>query len=638
MFVHRGPAVVRLVRRSAHRSAVEPVRQPAPRPARGSLIAAFAVAIAAFLLVVAGGCGGGDSSSPPVDTTAPSRVTNLAVTAVTDSSVTLGWTAPGDDGGTGTAQTYQVRRSGTSISEANWATATAISGAPAPKTAGSAESFVVAGLAAGNVYHFALKALDEAGNASPLSNVASDTTSGGTPPVRPVLAVTPGSLDFGDSQTMLSLTITNAGTGTLGWAIESDRAWLVAQPSIGSTTTEADVVTVTAFRGGLPAGEHAGTLTITPNPGEPRAIPVTMTVSAPPALVLSTQALDFGITEGTMTVSIENGGSGVLEWAITDDHRGWATVSPATGATTTETDEVAVTVSRAGLSPGAWTAELTVTPSFGAAQTIVLQMSVAEDGVRFVPIQLGSIVRGRPADEPGRDDDEAPREGTLTREIEIGVAEVTQADWQAVMGWNESGFPGPARPVEQITWLDAVAYCNARSAHEGRTAAYTLSGATYEGNHITFANVAWNESADGYRLPTEAEWEYACRAGTGTAFCNGGITLLECFPTDPNLDLVGWFCGNALGSSHEVGAKAANGWGLRDMHGNVAEWCWDWYANYPAGPETDPAGPATGTHRVRRGGTWNTDAKQCRSANRGWNVGPGGRANDTGLRVVRGVR
>lgn len=634
MFFDADPAVDR----SAHCSAIHRLRDTLRSRAWGSVSAASIVTVAVLLLALAGGCGGGDSSSPPVDTTAPSRVTNLAVTAVSDSSITLGWTAPGDDGGTGTAQTYQVRRAGTSISEANWATATTISGAPAPKTAGSAESFVVAGLAAGNVYHFALKALDDAGNASPLSNVASDTTSGGTPPVRPVLAVTPGSLDFGDTQTTLSLTITNAGTGTLGWSIESNRAWLVVQPSIGSTTTEADIVTVTVFRGGLPAGEYTGTLTITPNPGEPRTIPVTMTVSAPPALVLSTQALDFGTAGSTMTFAIENGGSGALEWTITDDHRGWASVTPATGTTTTETDEVTVSVSRAGLSPGAWTAELTVTPSFGTAQTIVLQMGVVDDGVRFITIQPGSFTMGSPADEPGRDDDETQREVTLTHEIQVGVAEVTQADWQAVMGWNESGFPGPTLPVEEITWLDAVAYCNARSEREGRTPAYTLSGATYEGNHITFANVTWNPSADGYRLPTEAEWEYVCRAGTETALCNGGISHLACIPPDPNLDLVGWYCGNAFGSTREPGGKGANAWGLVDMHGNLAEWCWDWYANYPAGPETDPTGPATGTHRVRRGGGWNADAEQCRSANRGWNVGPGGRANDTGLRVVRGVR
>jgi formylglycine-generating enzyme required for sulfatase activity len=173
-----------------------------------------------------------------------------------------------------------------------------------------------------------------------------------------------------------------------------------------------------------------------------------------------------------------------------------------------------------------------------------------------------------------------------------------------------------------------------RSTGEGLTAAYTITGATYSGNHITSATVTWNQAANGYRLLTEAEWEYACRATSTTAFCNGAITNINCSPMDPNLDQVGWYCGNALGTSHDVGGKPANAWGLKDVHGNVWEWCWDWFANYPTGPLTDPTGPASGSARVLRGGSWGDGARNCRSAYRDFS-NPGGMGSSIGLRLSR---
>ncbi len=601
----------------------------------GSLIHDSVVAVCAVLLLAfVAGCGGDDGSSPPVDTTPPSRVTNLAVTAVTDSSATLGWSAPGDDGTTGTAQAYQIRWSSTNVSEANWASATQVPNPPTPKAAGSAESYTVRGLAPRTLCYFALKAVDEAGNASLLSNVASDTTSGGTPPVRPELAVSPAQLDFGEEENTLRLNITNAGTGILNWTVTDDQPWMIVQPTIGSTTSETDEVTVTVYRGGQSVGTHAGTVTVTPNPGEAFEVPVTMSVAVPPVLVLSTHDLDFGSTETAQTFTISNGGAGTLTWTITDE-RAWLSASPTDGSTSTDTTEVTVTISRAGLSTGHYMATLIVTPLTGAPQEVAVQMSVVDGGGGFVLVEPGTFTMGSPADEPGRGSDEAPREVTLTKAIHVAIQEVTQADWEAMTGWNDSDFEGVSRPVEQVTWFDALRYCNQRSASDGYTPAYTIENATYEGHHITYADVAWNQGADGYRLPTEAEWEYACRAGTTTAFGNGTIVHVECSPLDPNLDLLGWYCGNALSSTHEVGGKATNAWGLQDMHGNVWEWCWDWYGNYPATPETDPIGPTTGTHRVRRGGGCFAEAAQCRSANRGYNAGPTGRSRDLGLRLVR---
>jgi formylglycine-generating enzyme required for sulfatase activity len=254
----------------------------------------------------------------------------------------------------------------------------------------------------------------------------------------------------------------------------------------------------------------------------------------------------------------------------------------------------------------------------------------------MVLVRAGTFTMGSPTSEPGRDPDEAQHQVTLTKAIYVSTHEVTQSEWQAVMGWNESYFRGASWPVELVTWYDAVSYCNQQSTSEGYTPAYAVTGATYSGNHITSATVTWNQAASGYRLLTEAEWEYSCRATSTSAFCNGGITVTEdiCTPLDANLDQVGWYCGNASSTTHDVGGKTANAWGLKDMHGNVWEWCWDWYDTYPTGPVADPAGPASGSYRVGRGGCRNCFARTCRSAFRA-TANPGGGSNNLGLRLSR---
>jgi formylglycine-generating enzyme required for sulfatase activity len=255
-------------------------------------------------------------------------------------------------------------------------------------------------------------------------------------------------------------------------------------------------------------------------------------------------------------------------------------------------------------------------------------------GMVFVP--AGTFIMGSPLDEPGRYTNETQHQVTLTRTIYVSALEVTQSEWQAVMGWNDSAFPGASCPVETVNWYDAVSYCNQRSTSEGLTPAYALADVVYAGHHISSATVTWNQSANGYRLLTESEWEYSCRATSTTAFCNGGITYLGCMPLDPILDQVGWYCGNANDTTHNVGGKNANAWGLKDLHGNVMEWCWDWYDVYPTGPVTDPTGPEVpfwGT-RICRGGQWETNAKDCRSAVRP-NYGPGSDDWNRGLRLCR---
>ena len=207
---------------------------------------------------------------------------------------------------------------------------------------------------------------------------------------------------------------------------------------------------------------------------------------------------------------------------------------------------------------------------------------------------------------------------TITRAFLMSRTEVTQAQWKAVMGANPSAFKGDSLPVENVSWYDAAAYCNRLSRKEGLDTCYTWSGTDY----------SCDFTANGYRLPTEAEWEYACRAGTRTDYHTGN--------GDWALDLAGWHVGNSGRETHPVGSKQPNAFGLYDMHGNVLEWCWDWYSSnyYTSNPATDPRGPATGSVRVLRGGMWAIGASNCRSAYRDCDP-PVFRYNYCGFRVAR---
>jgi len=229
-------------------------------------------------------------------------------------------------------------------------------------------------------------------------------------------------------------------------------------------------------------------------------------------------------------------------------------------------------------------------------------------GMKFVLIPEGTFMMGSPSDEPGRWNNERQHRVTLSKGFYIQTTEVTQGQWRSIMGSNPSHFKscGDNCPAEQFSWNDCQDFIRRLNQKEG---------------------------TNKYRLPTEAEWEYACRAESTTAFANGGITELKC-AYDPNLDAMGWYCGNSGGKTHPVGQKKPNAWGLYDMHGNVWEWCQDRYEkNYPTGHVTDPKGPSSGTGRVLRGGSWDYSARYCRSALRGWGR-PGYRAY-MGFRVAR---
>jgi formylglycine-generating enzyme required for sulfatase activity len=196
---------------------------------------------------------------------------------------------------------------------------------------------------------------------------------------------------------------------------------------------------------------------------------------------------------------------------------------------------------------------------------------------------------------------------TISRGFLMSKYEVTQAQYKGVVGTNPSQFKGDNNPVETVSWDDAVAYC--AKLTEKEKAAGRLPGG-YE-----------------YRLPTEAEWEYACRAGTTTRFSYGD---------DPEHDQLGeyaWYNSNSSNTPHPVGQKKPNGWGLYDMHGNIWEWCHDWYGDYPGGSVTDPQGAATGSYRMGCGGGWNNVASFCLSAGRDLSA-PGYRSAYLGFRPV----
>lgn len=254
----------------------------------------------------------------------------------------------------------------------------------------------------------------------------------------------------------------------------------------------------------------------------------------------------------------------------------------------------------------------------------------------FVLINGGTFEMGSPESEDWRSTDETQHSVTVS-DFYMSIYEVTQEEYTSVMGANPSTFSGNNLPVENMTWYDAVAFCNAKSEAEGLIPAYTIDG----------ENVTWDRSANGYRLPTEAEWEYACRAGTTTPFNT------ENSPSADEVNYYGHYPyeieGNYFSQGNletqpgiyrettvEVGSFLPNNFGLYDMHGNVSEWCWDIYGTYDTNAVTNPTGAVTGNLRVTRGGGWNDFAKNMRSAYRATTTADGSSYN-LGIRLVRGI-
>ena len=258
-------------------------------------------------------------------------------------------------------------------------------------------------------------------------------------------------------------------------------------------------------------------------------------------------------------------------------------------------------------------------------------------GSDLVFIKGGTFTMGSPTAEAWREKDEVQHRVTVS-DFYMGKYEVSQQDYRELMGSNPINFRGDTLPVENVSWFDAVQYCNARSHKEGLVPAYTVNG----------ENVNWNRNASGYRLPTEAEWEYACRAGTTTPFNTGSYISTKqanYYGTYPYMIETHYFSQDELETppgeyrqrTVSIGSFSSNRWGLFDMHGNVWEWCWDWYGSYAIGAQTNPAGASSGTYRINRGGGWNDFGKHLRSAYRAASP-PDTRMFNLGFRLVRNAQ
>ncbi len=259
-----------------------------------------------------------------------------------------------------------------------------------------------------------------------------------------------------------------------------------------------------------------------------------------------------------------------------------------------ESNEPQLTPTRAGPPP----------PATGTANGGITNLA------GFVWLPPGAVLMGSPPEEAGRDPDEGPQTRVvIPHGFWMGRHEVTQGEYQAVLATNPSNSPGdPRRPVERVNWYEALEYCATLTARERARGGLPLGYA--------------------FRLPTEAEWEYACRAGSTTAFCFGQDTTGTVLPD------FAWFTRNSDAASHPVETRKPNAWGLCDMHGNVWEWCLDrWDGTLPGGSITNVARRAAGPLRTARGGSWLYDSRACRSANRD-DYDPSNRCSDLGFRVV----
>lgn len=256
-----------------------------------------------------------------------------------------------------------------------------------------------------------------------------------------------------------------------------------------------------------------------------------------------------------------------------------------------------------------------------AGMPIKQVVSVKDLRPTMMVLPAGKFQMGSPEDDQTVIREYPRHEVELTQRLGISETEVTQAQYLAVMKKNPSHFRDrdgwENRPVEQVSWFDAIEYCNQLSVMEGKEPCYLVQG----------KRVEWPKglACPGYRLPTEAEWEYAARADEGTEYAGSH-----------KAEEVAWFGENEVrGSTHEVKGKKPNQWGLYDLSGNVEEWVWDLYNEYQSGPETNPVGPLLdGPFRMLRGGSWNTLARSVRAAHRSM-FSPEGHYQGVGFRLAR---
>ncbi|MDR2094854.1 MAG: Ig-like domain-containing protein [Treponema sp.] len=443
----------------------------------------------------------------------------------------------------------------------------------------------------------------------------------------------------GVSLNKTTLSVAVGGTETLNATVAPADA---ANKNV--TWTSSDPAKATVSGSGVVTGVAEGTTTITVTTVD-GGYTATCTITVTPpvdvtgvSLNKTTLSVYVGDTETlTATITPANATNKAVSW--TSDNEGVATVSAAGVVKGVAEGTATITVTTAD---GGYTATCAVTvtiPSAGALSTRTLSgISVP---FRYVP--AGSFQR----------DGTAANVSIITGGYWMGETEVTQELFQAVMGTNPSSFTSGAaagetqnwRPVENINWYHAIAFCNKLSIANGKEPVYSVSGvsdwAALAYNSIPASNSAdwnaatWDKSTNGYRLPTEMEWMWAAMGADTAAQPNTtGRTKAFAGSTGSNsINDYAWYDTNSDSKTHEVGKKNANELELKDMSGNVFEWCWDWYDSYPAGERTDYDGAASGADRVFRGGSWYYSASYCAVSCR-FSAYPDAGATYLGFRVV----
>ena len=479
----------------------------------------------------------------------------------------------------------QVTISWTAVSGATsynlyWSTTSGVTKTSGTKITGVTSPYTQTGLTNGTTYYYVVTAVT-AGGESAASNQAS-----ATPQVPAPSAPTGVSAISGNAQVTVSWTAVSGATSyNLYWSTTSG-----VTPSTGTKITGvASPYTQTGLTNGT---TYYYVVTAVTAGGESAA---SNQASATPQVPAPSAPTGVSAISGNAQVTV----SWTAVSGATSYNLYWSTTSGVTPSTGTKITGVASPYTQTGLTNGT-TYYYVVTAVTAGGESAASNQASATPQVPTPSIQMVSI--------PAGSFNNGTSVVTLSA-FHMSEYDITQSQYQAMTGTNPSYFSSNADaatcPVEQVTWYDAVEFCNKLSSSAGLTPVYTITGRTpATGYPITSATVTADFTQNGYRLPTEAQWEYACRAGTTTTFFWGNTSG----DPDATTESYAWYASNSNNTTHGVGQKLPNPWGLYDIVGDVWQWCWDWYGTYPSGPQTNPIGPSSGTDRVFRGGSW------CRSS------------------------
>ena len=441
---------------------------------------------------------------------------------------------------------------------------------------------------------------------TPGSSVSLTVSSG---PAQAVLNVSPGTQNVGEGAGTTTFAVSNSGAGTMNWtASVTAGTWLRITSGAGGTNS--GTITV-GFNANTTTAARAGTISVAASGAIGSPLTLNVAQAAPPVLNASPGNQNVGEAAGSTTFAVSNSGAGTMNWTASVTAGTWLRITSGASGTNSGTisvgfDANTTTAARAGTisvaASGAIGSPVTLNVTQAAASGPAPGTEATFAGITFCWCPPGSFLMGAYPYEIGSQSDELPQhQVTLSRGFWMSKYEITQAQWRGVMGSNPSSFPGDGRPVEMVSWTNVQQFIQI----------------------LNNANPTMN-----FRLPSEAEWEYACRASTTTRFYWGD---------DPSYNQIGnyaWYDSNSGNRTHDVGGKIPNAWGLCDMSGNVWEWCQDWWGSYAAGAVSDSQGPSTGSRRVLRGGSWDFNFSYCRSAYRVSNP-PDYPDNFMGFRVVR---